>query len=277
MPFKVWDLTAEGDSKTNATGNAQLNGKDMRCYRPNKWLLDTWATPLMGRRIGYAQYDDCVGEYFCTRTTRRVRRTDFQFSEDTLDVAISLTELPSAPQTHRIPGFLSDAFSSLTDVYNPDVLKSGGDIKIEAADAKLHVEFKVQEKKGDPTYDGVRMYRIQNELSKRLVKELVAGKSKPNCKQTPPATYPTCKYTIKFPKQIWIAGQVAFQQDMDWTPKDEITITAISTAKNTKCEQNRKAMEILSTVLGVPGPQSAWLSAAKGLGFILGKVGGSVC
>ncbi|KAF2642643.1 hypothetical protein P280DRAFT_548085 [Massarina eburnea CBS 473.64] len=275
MPFQVWDLTAEGDRHTNATGYAKLNGKDMRCYRPNQYMETLWVTPLIGSRIRTAKYTNCVGDYICTRESRQVRRTEFEFSEDTLDVAVSITESPSEPQNKLISKYLTDAFKSLTDIYNPETLLSSGTIAIMSADAKLNVNFDMQEKKDDGTFDKNRMPRIQNELASKLVDKLFKEKSKPNCKQTPPSRYPTCEYTIKFPKQIYIASQVADQQFMRWSPTDRITISAQSTKKNKKCEQNKKAMEILSAVFGVANEvKSGWFSAAAGgLGFVAGKVG----
>ncbi|PVI01237.1 hypothetical protein DM02DRAFT_671468 [Periconia macrospinosa] len=282
-PFKVWDLTNKGDPKTGATGSATLNGKDMRCYVADKDIAAIWRNTMDKARVGKPRFTDCAADYVCTRSSRKVRRTNFEFSEDTLDVLISVTESPMEPQVELIRGYLSDALGNLTSVYKPDIVKSTGELKIVSADAKLAVEFKMQDIKGDANFDSERMKNIQNQLVQKLVNKLFSDKGKPDCKMGFGAQYATCAYPFKFPKQIYIASQVAEQQEMDWQPKDEITIVAISQAKNAKCEQNKAFADAMSVIFGLAtAPVGAWGGAVAGavvgdLGMVFGKVGGAAC
>lgn len=281
-PFKVWDLAKKGDPISGVTGYGTLNGKDMRCYVADKDIAAIWRNAMDKVRVGKPRFTDCAADYVCTRSFRKVRRTLYEFSEDTLDVLISVTESPQQPQVEKIRGYLSDAYGNLTGVYNPNTVESSGEQTITSADAKLQIAFEIQNVKSDPSFDPKRMGNIQKKLVEKLVGELFSAKGKPNCKITMGAAFPTCAYPFKLPKRIYIANQVAEQQEMVWQPQDEIKIYAVSTAVDAKCLQNQAFANLLKDAFTVSAGPIGWGSAVAGaavgeLGWLFGKVGGKAC
>jgi hypothetical protein len=276
--FWVHSLSQKGDPRTNATGIASLGDLDMRCYEDK-----TFDRGITNNNWYYR----CSSAYACTRSQRRVRRTLFSFSEETVDVEIlgrlpTKLKIPKDQRDPRVDGVVSNVYHWLSTV-DP---KQGS----VAEEFVIDTEFKRQFGKNmhsvrynwkagiissDPTYDPSRIKLISTELSKKLNPEIEKKVKKAGLWYWDDDWI---LYKAPFPATVKVQIQTASQEQLDWSSTDEIEI-AIVDHKAAACGKEAAWAKLLSGLFGgaaalATGGASA---ALTGLGGVAGMIHTASC
>jgi hypothetical protein len=273
-PFEAWSLDKTGDPKTNVTGHATLDGAPFRCYtttRPFKQQLTTKPVET---------WYDCQANYYCTRASRKVRRTKFEFKESTVQASFFLTEEAGNDSEGQIRGYIQEAFRNLTYAYDHKLSAKDSTLTMKDSDTQVQYYIDMAEGEGDANYDPDRVKLVQQYLIDKAAPEIAKTKKFGDCKMAFGSQYATCEYSVEFPAEIFVLSQISDQSPIDWVPKDKIMVVfRHSEEASDRCKDLGAGAKLLAGVFGPAGMYlNGGLSAlAKGLGGIFGATGAAVC
>jgi hypothetical protein len=271
--FQVWDLAEKGDTHTNITGVAKLDGRDFRCYGwPRFSIVDLQKGPNQVRH-------DCEARYYCTRSERLIRQTKFNVFDTTITVPIIGGSDMKVKDT-RILDSIKGAFSQLEKA----VAENAGDTHpypINSSDFNLYFDIQRAEGPNDARYDPNRIRAITNYLTDKIAPKLYENQLIRNCRGTIIGLEPTCEHQIAWPAKILIQVQFATQALQNWDDQDIITIrVAKDPAKgDASCKKNKALAQVLGGLLSVGSVYTSGFKSAvaAGLGSIIGVPSNGNC
>ena len=259
--FWVYGLDEEGDSKTSVTGQANLNGNDMRCY--------TKPRPLVNIKKGDG-IEKCKVKYKCTRKGRQIKRTKIEISNEFIEVkmkGMSAMELQSK-------GLSEDPSLQIKLTAAFDKLQTGKGMDFDTAidsgfdQYRMTFEVKMAESEGDVQYDATKIPRLTEEL-KKMVPDIAKGARMGSCGSYYTTYGSDCFWYVPVPKEISLTVQTADQETQNWIGKDFVTVGAT----NGDCSANAVGSAALAVLFSVgAGLVTGGLSATvAGIGAVVGS------
>ncbi|KAH8649741.1 hypothetical protein BGZ60DRAFT_498991 [Tricladium varicosporioides] len=260
--FKVWGLEEKGADKTFVTGYADLGGAPMRCYSNSgaTWKMD----------YGDKMYIKCSAKYYCTRTSRQIRRTAVTVYSTMQSVPFLGQQNFDIKNDMGVIEQIRGAFMYVTEHYNKNMADGEG-ITIGSKDYKMTYTVSRMEKNGDPYFEPDRIDKVAKLVAEKMVPQLWSKDKISDEKAWPSGGKLLAKatHTIPFPKQIKVQVQVAQQAMLDWEDRD---VVVFEVKKGNECkDEGLLGIAIKAAFSAVSAATTGGVSAAAaGLGVIVG-------
>lgn len=161
--FNVWGLQEKGDKDTFFTGYADLGGAPMRCYNNSaaSWKQD----------YGDKMYIKCSAKYYCTRSSRQIRRTLVTTYSTMQSIPFRGEQNYDIKNDRGVQEQVMNAFLGLKNHHKSNAADGEG-YKIGSKDYMMTYSVSRMEKDGDPYYEADRIEKVADLVAKQMLPQL---------------------------------------------------------------------------------------------------------